>query len=77
MNKARRKNIQDVVNQLEDLKSTLEGLQGEEEDYRDNIPENLQGSARYEAADEACDTLGEAVNGLEDIITSLGELAEG
>ena len=57
MNKARRKNIQDVVNQLEDLKSTLEDLQGEEEEYRDNIPENLQGSERYEKAEEACDTL--------------------
>ena len=55
MNKARRKNIQDVVNQLEDLKSTLEDLQGEEEEYRDNIPENLQGSERYEKAEEACD----------------------
>ena len=77
MNKARRKNIQDVVGQLEDLKSTLEDLQGEEEEYRDNIPENLQGSERYEKADEACDTLSGAVDGLEDIITSLGELAEG
>lgn len=77
MNKTRRKSIQDVASQLEELKSTLEDIQGEEEKYRDNIPENLQGSARYEAADEACDTLGEAVDGLEDIITSLGELAEG
>ena len=77
MNKARRKNIQDVVNQLEDLKSTLEDLQGEEEEYRDNIPENLQGSERYEKAEEACDTLSEAVDGQENIITSLGELAEG
>ena len=77
MNKARRKNIQDVVNQLEDLKSTLEDLQGEEEEYRDNIPVNLQGSERYEKAEEACDTLSEAVDGLENIITSLGELAEG
>ena len=77
MNKARRKNIQDVVNQLEDLKSTLEDLQGEEEEYQDNIPENLQGSERYEKAEEACDTLSEAVGGLENIITSLGELAEG
>lgn len=77
MNQARRKNIQDAVNQLEELKSTLEDLQAEEEEYRDNIPENLQGSARYEAADETCDALGEAVDGLEDIISSLGELAEG
>lgn len=77
MNKARRKNIQDVVDQLEELKSALEGIQSEEEEYRDNIPENLQGSERYEKADEACDALGEAVDGLEDVITSLGELAEG
>lgn len=77
MNKARRKSIQDVAGQLDTLKSTLEEIQSEEEEYRDNIPENLQGSARYEAADEACDTLGEAVDNLEDIITSLDELAEG
>lgn len=77
MNKARRKKIQDTADQLEVLKSTLEDLQGEEEEYRDNIPENLQGSERYEKADEACDTLSGAVDGLEDIITSLGELAEG
>ena len=75
MNKARRKSIQDVADQLTELKSTLEGIQGEEEEYRDNIPENLQGSARYEAADEACDALSEAVDGLEDIVTSLEELA--
>ena len=77
MNKVRRKSIQDIASQLETLKSELEGLQGEEEDYRDNIPENLQRSARYEAADEACDTLGEAADGLGDIITSLEELSEG
>lgn len=77
MNKARRKKIQDAADQLEVLKSTLEDIQGEEEEYRDNIPENLQGSERYEKSDEACDTLSGAVDGLEDIITSLGELAEG
>ena len=77
MNKERRKNIQSIADQLGELKGSLEAIQQEEEEYRDNIPENLQGSERYEKAEEACDTLGEAVNGLEDIITSLGELAEG
>ncbi len=76
MNKERRKNIQDVVEQLDGLKTTLEELQGEEEECRDNIPENLRGSERYEKADEACDALNDAVDGLEDIITSLSELAE-
>jgi len=76
MNKERRKNIQDVAEQLAGLKTTLEELQGEEEEYRDNIPENLQGSERYEKADEACDMLGDAVSTLEDVISSLGELTE-
>lgn len=77
MNKARRKNILDIVNQLEDLKSTLEDLQGEKEEYCDNIPESLQDSERYEKAEEACDPLSKVVDGLEDIITRLSELTEG
>ena len=77
MNKQRRKNIQSILDQIEEPKGSLEEAQAEEEVYRDNIPENLQGSARYEAADEACDTLGEAADGLGDIITSLEELSEG
>lgn len=77
MNKERRKNIQGIADQLEELKGNLELLQEEEEEYRDNIPENLQGSERYERADEACEALNEAVDNLDDIISSLSELAEG
>ena len=77
MNKERRKNIQGILDQLEELKGSLEEVQAEEEDYRDNIPENLQGSERYEKADEACDTLSEAVDSLDDIICELGNLIEG
>ena len=40
-------------------------------------PGGHEGSTRYEAAGEACDTLSEAVDGLEDIVTSLCELASG
>lgn len=76
MNKERRKNIQGIADQLEELKGNLELIQ-EEEEYRDNIPENLQGSERYEKAEEACAALSEAVDNLDDIIASLGELAEG
>lgn len=77
MNKKRRKNIQGILDQLEELKGNLELIQEEEEDYRDNIPENLQGSERYEKADEACDTLSGAVDSLDDIICELGNLIEG
>lgn len=40
MNKIRRKNLQAIIDQLEELKCSLEDLQAEEEEYRDNIPEN-------------------------------------
>lgn len=77
MNRERRKNIQGILDHLEELKGSLEEVQAEEEEYRDNIPENLQGSERYEKADEACDTLSGAVDSLDDIICELGNLIEG
>ena len=45
MNKIRRKNLQSIIDQLEELKGSLEDLQAEEEEYRDNIPENMQANA--------------------------------
>lgn len=44
MNKNRRQALKALMDQLEDIKSSIEEIQSEEEDYRDNIPENLQGS---------------------------------
>lgn len=70
MNKIRRKNLQAIIDQLEELKCSLEDLQTEEE-YRDNIPENMQESERYEKADEACDNLSSAVDSLEEAISSI------
>lgn len=75
MNKLRRKNIQEVIdklkslqNDLESLESDVESIQDEEIEYRDNMPENLQGSERYEQADNACDSLETAKDGLSDLI---------
>lgn len=41
MNNVRRKSLQSLADQLEDIKSALEDLQAEEEEYRDGIPENM------------------------------------
>lgn len=64
MNKIRRKNLQAIIDQLEELKGSLEDLQAEEEEYRDNIPENMQESERYEKADEAVDNLEEVISSI-------------
>ena len=76
MNKIRRKNLQEIADKLAELKDELETLQREEEDYRDNMPENLQGSERYERADAACDSLSEAVESLDSAISSIEEAIE-
>ena len=71
MNKIRRKNLQSIIDQLEGLRDSIEDLQAEEEAYRDNIPENMQDSERYEKADAACSNLSDAVDELEEVISSI------
>lgn len=76
MNKNRRAAIEKISSQIADLKYELEILMEEEEEYRDNIPENLQGSERYELADSACYSLGEAIDSLDSAIDSIEEAVE-
>lgn len=73
MNKARRKQIEKIIARLEDLKSSLEsiredfeGIQSDEQEAFDNIPENLQDSERYETAAAAVDALDSAEGGFEE-----------
>ena len=76
MNKIRRKQLQEIIDRIEDLKSDLEALKEEEEEYRDNMPENLQSSERYELADEACNNLNYAFDDLEDAVSYIEEAIE-
>jgi len=76
MNKPRRKALQEIIDQLEELKGSVADIQSEEEEYRDNMPENLQSSERYEKAEEACDSLSDAISSLEDAIGNIGEAIE-
>lgn len=76
MNKARRKALDEVISKIEEAKKLLENLQAEEEEYRDNMPENLQGSERYEAADAAVDNMSSAVDALDEAISSIESAQE-
>lgn len=42
MNDTRRKRIMKLVDQLSDISEELETIRDEEQEYIDNIPENLQ-----------------------------------
>lgn len=82
MNKNRRKAIADIVTKveeivadtrekLEELQTSIESVRDEEQDYLDNIPENLQGSERYETAEQAVDNLDSAASSIEELIDAL------
>jgi len=53
----RREAIKDIVRQLE-------AIRDEEERYRDNIPQNLRGSVRFENAEELIALLDDAIDAL-------------
>lgn len=74
MNNTRRKEIRNIIDELEtmagrldDLYSWLDELKSEEEEYRDNIPENLQGGIRYEESEEASGNMEYASDALYDL----------
>lgn len=74
MNKQRRKMINANVNALETIKSTLENILADEQEYFDNMPENLQGSIRGMDSEDAISILEDAVEKLEDCIDGLNNI---
>ena len=62
-----------IIEQIVDLKNNLENIQQDEDDYRDNMPENLWGSERYEKSEEASQNLELAISSLEEVIDYLEE----
>ncbi|MBR3237027.1 MAG: hypothetical protein IKF99_01165 [Oscillospiraceae bacterium] len=76
MNAVRRKGLKKIQEELNELQEQLSGLLEEEEDYRDNMPENLQGSERYYTAEAACDNMQEAIDNIEAAIESIEAAAE-
>lgn len=74
MNNDRRKALgklaeeaRELAGKLSDLKDAIENLKGEEEEYKDNMPENLQQSEKYYAAEAAVDAMDSAISDLDGI----------
>ena len=76
MNKSRRKELSDVIEELNKIQDkddlydcimTLDSIKDDEQDYYDNIPENLQYSQRAEDSEEAIENLEEALDLLNDV----------
>lgn len=60
---------------VSDIKSDLESLRDEEQDYYDNMPEGFQNGEKGEAAQSAVDALENAITQLEELenCTEVGE----
>lgn len=76
MNAERRKALNSVIDKINDAMSELEGLRDEEEEYKDNMPENMHGSERYENAESAVSNMQEAYDQLEDAVSKIEEACE-
>lgn len=74
MNKQRRQKIRDVRKGIENCKDNLQKILDEEQDYFDNMPENLQGSMRGSESEDAIDTMENCIEDLENIIKELTEI---
>ena len=76
MNNTRRKAIEEIRDRLAEISDEIDEILGEEEEYRDNIPENLQGGERYERAEEAVSNLSSATDSLYEVLDYLESAVE-
>lgn len=74
MNKARRKRLDDVIEQLEkfdemrqDIMALIEDIQNEEQECLDSLPDNLSESERAEKMGEAIDNMQSAYDELDNL----------
>lgn len=77
MNKIRRKALQEIYDKLSDLREELETIKDEEDESRENMPENLQGSERYEQSETASGNIDEAMEYLSSACDSIESATEG
>lgn len=76
MNKARRKELSRAVELLEEAQSIIESCRDEEQEYMDNMPENLQESEKYYVAEEAVNNMDEAYDKIDEVINSVESAME-
>lgn len=75
INAKRREMLKRAVSMLKTASATVSSAIDAEEDALDNIPENLQGSERYEKMEESIDLLNDASECIDAAIEKIGEAA--
>lgn len=76
MNNARRKEIEKITADLEEIKERIEALQEEEQNAFDNLPESIQYGERGDKMQSAIDNLEYAADNIQDCLDNLCEASE-
>ena len=73
MNAQRRKEIEEVLNELADLRSRVEGVRGGGRGGDESMPEGLKACERGQASEAAASALDGALTAFDEIESSLNE----
>lgn len=76
MNNKIRKEIRELIEEIESINYQIQEIKDTEEEKLFNIPENLQYSERYERQENTVESLEEAINCIEETISNLQEAIE-
>jgi hypothetical protein len=71
VNKERRKRIQEIVDNLEEIKGRIDEIQEEERECYDNLSEGLQQTERGQGYEASADALSDAECNVDDVISAL------
>ena len=74
MNNTRRKQLRKLAEQIAIETDEINDLISEEEEYKDNMPENLQETDRYYDSETAVDAMTEVANLLSEATDKLQEI---
>lgn len=74
MNKQRRSQLEKFHAQLDEIKAGIEALTEEEQEALDNMPENLQGTEKYETMENCISIMEEASLDIENVMDNLSEI---
>lgn len=76
MNKARRNELNELIEELNAIRKRLCCIFDEEDEMFEAIPENLKGTDRAAASEIARDNLSDAADYLDDVISLIEEAIE-
>ena len=76
MNNTRRKSLRELIETTEGIKSKIEELRTEEEEYYNNMPESFQDGEKGDRAQTVIEDLDEAMTAAGDVIENLTSAAE-